>query len=133
MTKHSTDDYCKYCKYRMDRAWDTIKEVQSHIEQGFWNTAINRMYYACFYAIGALLLKHGTEVSSHPGVRQKFGEQFVKTGIIDKSLAKHFAELFDKRQKGDYNDFFDYEEETVRMLYPKSQELIKRIDDLINQ
>ncbi|MFW6222579.1 MAG: HEPN domain-containing protein [Bacteroidota bacterium] len=89
--------------------------------------------YACFYAIGALLDRQKIEVSSHPGVRQKFGEHFVKTGKFDKRLAKHFTELFDKRHKGDYNDFFDYDEETVLRLYPLSKELIKQIEELLTE
>ena len=128
MTEYKPEDYIKY---RISRANETIEEVQTHIDNKFWNTAINRMYYACFYAIGALLAKHKIEVSSHPGVRQKFGEHFVKTGKFDKTLAKHFTELFDKRHKGDYNDFFDYDEETVLRLYKPSQELIKQIELLL--
>ena len=91
------------------------------------------MYYACFYAVGALLAKNKIEVSSHPGVRQKFGECFVKTGKFEKRLAKHFTELFDKRHKGDYNDFFDYNKETVLRLYPPSKELIEQIEKLLSE
>ncbi len=128
MTEYKPEDYIKY---RIERARETIEEVQTHVGNNFWNTAINRMYYACFYSVGALLVKHKIEVSSHSGVRQKFGEHFVKTGLFDKSLAKHFTELFDKRHKGDYNDFFDYDKETVLRLYPLSKEFIKRIDELL--
>ena len=128
MTEYKPADYIKY---RIEHAQETIDEVKTHIENKFWNTAINRMYYACFYAIGALLAKYKIEASSHHGVRQKFGEHFVKTDMFDKSLAKHFTELFDKRNKGDYNDFFDYDEETVLRLYPLSQELIKQIQLLL--
>jgi len=90
------------------------------------------MYYACFYAIGALLATHKIEVSSHQGVREKFGEHSVKTGMFDKRLTKHITELFDKRNKRDYNDFFDYDEETVQRLYPLSKELIKKTEKLLN-
>ncbi len=79
------------------------------------------MYYACFYAIGALLAKHQIEVNSHPGVRQTFGEHFVKTGKFDKRLAKHFTELF------------GYDEESVLILYPLSKELIEQIDKLLTE
>ena len=128
MTDYKPEDYINY---RIQRARETIEEVQTHIENKFWNTAINRLYYACFYAVGALLAKHKIEVNSHAGVRQKFGEHFVKTGKFDKRLAKHFTELFDKRHKGDYNDFFDYDEETVLRLYPLSKELIEQIEKLL--
>jgi uncharacterized protein (UPF0332 family) len=120
-----------YIDYRIERARETILEVQTHIENKFWNTAINRMYYACFYAVSALLFKHQIEASSHTGIRQKFGELFVKTGIIDRDIAKHYTDLFEKRQKGDYNDFFDYDEETVLRLFPKSQEFINQIEKVI--
>ncbi len=130
MIEYKSEDYIKY---RIKRARETIEEVQVHIDNKFWNTAINRMYYACFYSIGALLVKFNIEASSHPGVRQKFGEHFVKTGKFDKALAKHFTELSDKRNKGDYNDFFDYDEETVLRLYPISREFVKRIGELVNE
>ena len=130
MTGYTPDDYINY---RIQRARETILEVQKHIENKFWNTAINRMYYACFYAVSALLAKHETEASTHTGIRQKFGELYVKTGIIDRDIAKHYTDLFEKRQKGDYNDFFDYDEETVLRLFPKSQEFINIVEKVIRQ
>lgn len=91
------------------------------------------MYYACFYAVGALLVKSGIETASHSGTRQKFGQLFVKTGKIDKNLAKHYTDLFEKRNKGDYNDFFDYDEDTVKRLFPLSKLFINRIIELLDQ
>ncbi len=129
MTEYRTEDYVRY---RIGRAKDTIQEVQTHIENKYWNTAINRMYYACFYAVSALLAKNKIDVSSHAGVRQKFGEHFVKPGKIDRDLARHFTELSEKRHKGDYNDFYDYDEETVRRLYPVSQVFIKYIERILD-
>jgi len=120
-----------YIAYRLQRAKETIKEVETHIQNEFWNTAVNRMYYACFYAVGALLIKHGVETTRHEGARQKFGQLFVKTGKVDRSLAKHYTDLFVKRNKGDYNDFFDYDEETVNRLLPLSKRFIEKIEDLI--
>jgi len=43
--------------YRIRRANETLHEVQLHIENELWATAINRLYYACYYAVSALLLK----------------------------------------------------------------------------
>ncbi len=120
-----------YSKYRLQRAKETILEVEVLIENHFWNSAINRMYYACYYAVGALLVLNGVETSSHSGMRQKFGQLFVKTGEINRDLGKHYSELFEKRHKGDYNDFFDYDEDTVLRLLPKSKELLEEISKLI--
>ncbi len=130
MTQYKEEDYINY---RIERAKETILEVQTHIENKFWNTAINRMYYACFYAVSALLFKHNIDVASHAGIRNKFGEVFVKTGIINREIAKHYTDLFEKRQKGDYNDFFDYDEETVLRLFPKSQQFIDIIEKALKR
>ncbi len=91
------------------------------------------MYYACFYAVGALFIKHGVKTSRHEGARQKFGQLFVKTGKVDRSLAKHYTDLFVKRNKGDYNDFFDYDEETVNRLLPLAKRFIEKVEELIKE
>ena len=130
MTDYKPKDYSNY---RIQKARETIAEVEVQIKNEFWNTAINRMYYACFYAVSALLVKHEIETSSHSGVRQQFGQLFVKTGKFDKKLAKHYTDLFEKRHKGDYNDFFDFDEETVNRLLPVSKEFINSIEKLINE
>ena len=120
-------------KHRMERANDTLNEIGILLQNQFYNNAVNRLYYACFYAVSALLIKHGVETASHSGTRQKFGEQFVKTGLVNRDLAKHYSDLFEKRSKGDYNDFFDFDKETVLRLYPLTQQLISRIEELINE
>jgi uncharacterized protein (UPF0332 family) len=122
-----------FIRYRLERADETLLEVDSHLSNGFWNTAINRMYYACFYAVSALLVKNNVEVNSHAGVRQQFGQHYVKPGIIDRELGKHFTELFEKRNRGDYNDFIDYNENEARELLPKTIELVQQIKSLLNQ
>lgn len=130
MTTYNSEDYAVY---RLQRSRETLREVELLIENNFWNAAINRMYYACFYAVGALLVQRSIETSSHSGTRLKFGQLFVKTGLIDRSLGKHYSDLFEKRHKGDYNDFFDYDEDTVRGLFPKTKDLIDQVDSLIQK
>ncbi len=128
MTDNSTGDYVKF---RINRAHETLVEIKVLVENKYWNTAINRMHYACFYAVGALLVKNGITTSSHSGSRQKFGQLFVQTGFVSKDLAKHYAELFEKRHKGDYNDFFDFDEDTVLRMIEPTKEFINRIDELL--
>jgi uncharacterized protein (UPF0332 family) len=109
----------EYIKYRMERAVESLAEVQLLLHGEFWNAAVNRMYYACFYAVGALLIKHDILTSSHAGARQKFGQMFIATGLVD------------KRQRGDYADFFDIDEEIAVRLHKPSIELVEAINKLI--
>ncbi len=123
----------EYIQYRITRSQETLTEVKVHISNAFWNTAINRLYYACFYAVTALLAKDNVHISSHHGVRQKFGQLYIKNERISKELGRYFTDLSEKRNKGDYNDFFDFDEETVLQLYPKAEKFIKAIQEILNE
>ena len=53
--------------YRMQRAADTLKEAEVMRREGFYNAAINRLYYACYYAVVALLLQNDIQTQTHNG------------------------------------------------------------------
>ena len=118
--------------YRIDNAVSTLNEIKEHISNGFYNTAVNRMYYACFYAVSALLIAYQIEVKSHDGTRQKFGQHFVLTGIVPKEAGKFYRMIFEKRSAGDYEDFITHDLKTAETLYPETKLFINRIKELID-
>jgi uncharacterized protein (UPF0332 family) len=118
-------------KYRLSRAHETLNEVDILIENKLWNTAVNRLYYACYYAVNALLINKKIQAQTHAGVRQMFGLHFVKTGRIDKEFGKFYSIIFDKRLTGDYDDFVDHKEEDVLFLKSKAEKFIQETDKLI--
>ncbi len=117
-------------KYRIERAFETLEEVSKHIHK-FWNTAVNRLYYACYYAVIALLIHYEIKTQTHAGVRQMFGLHFIKTNLIDRQHGRFFSEIFDKRQTGDYDDFIIYEEDDVSLLVEPAERFINTINTLI--
>lgn len=118
-------------KYRISKAKKTLKEIDVLVANELWNTAINRLYYACYYAVSGILLKNGIKVQTHAGVRQMFGLHFIKTGLIERELGKYYSDIFDKRQTGDYDDFVEYTKEDVVDLIPQAKTLIEKINALI--
>ena len=114
--------------YRINRAYETLKEAEKMIENEFWNASVNRIYYACFYAVIALLLKNGIDTGTHNGAKTKFSNDFIKTGIIELKYGKLYSKLFDYRQKGDYGDLFDFDEKIVLPLVDQVKEFISLID-----
>ena len=119
--------------YRISRSFETLKEAEKMIENQFWNASINRIYYACFYAVSGLLLKKGIDTSTHKGIRQMFGLHYVQTGLILKEFARFFSDLYDRRQTGDYDDFVAYDEETSVKLFSLANEFVQEIDSLIKR
>lgn len=129
MTINNQDDYIKY---RFKRAEESFDDALILIENRKWNTSINRLYYSCFYAVLALLLKNEIETRTHNGARTKFSNEFIKTGKIDIKYGKLFSKLFDYRQKGDYGDLFNFDESMVLPLVDQVKEFIAEIKKFID-
>lgn len=117
--------------YRMKRANDTLNEIDILVENNLWNTAINRLYYACYYAVSALLLKNNIGAQSHSGTRLMFGLHFIKTGTIPKELGKFYTEIFDLRHTGDYDDFINFTKDDVVTAKTPAKQLIEKIEGLL--
>lgn len=117
----------EHIKYRILRAKETYEDAILLFEKGSWNSSINRLYYAAFYAAIALLLHNGLEVKSHNGVKRKLGE-LVVNGMLNKEHAKIFGVLSDFRNKGDYDDLFDFNKEMVERLINPVKAFISEIE-----
>lgn len=119
-------------RYRMDNAYGTLNEIRTHIENGFYNTAVNRMYYACYYAASALLVANKVVTKSHEGVKQMFSFHFVKTGKVSEEYGKFYSRLFEKRTKGDYEDLFDNDLAVCEEYFPKTEDFVEAIGQLVS-
>jgi uncharacterized protein (UPF0332 family) len=120
-------------EYRMERAHETLDEAKMLFDGGHLNAYVNRLYYACFYAVSALLLTRNFSTSKHGYLRSLMHREFVKTGLIPKNLGTHFDLLFDNRHKGDYDDFIRFKAEDVAGWLERTREFIGHIDHLIQK
>ena len=68
--------------YRMERAYNSLEEALYLENGGYYNAAINRLYYACYYATVALLLKNNISAQTHSGVKTMLGLHFVSKGKL---------------------------------------------------
>lgn len=119
--------------YRIQRAVETLAEVPFLKQQGYYNTAINRLYYACYYAAVALLIKQGLNPSTHAGVKQMLGMHFVAPGLLSREAGRCFSLLFERRHSSDYDDFAFSSEEEIDELMPKAKAFIEAIGQLLGK
>lgn len=120
-----------YIEYRLSKAHEALKDAQLLAKNNSWNACVNRLYYSCYYAVSALLLKNNIPTHTHTGLKTQFNLHFIKPGIIKKEFGKLYADLMDWRQKGDYGDMFDFNEETVVPLLIPVKQFLKEIEGLI--
>ena len=118
----------EYAKYRLESALETLEAAKVLAENEFWNSAVNRLYYAAFYAVNALLVINDIQTKSHSATKSQFSMHFVKTGKFDKKYGHLLSNLFDWRQKGDYENIFNFDSEKVMPLFQPVEEFIKHIE-----
>lgn len=119
--------------YRIARAKDTYEDAIILADREKWNSAINRLYYASYYAVMALLLNADLKPITHNGAKSNFSEFFIKTGKIDAKFGKMYSQLFTWRQKGDYDDLFDFDKENVLPYLQPVDDFILMIEKLLNK
>lgn len=118
----------EYVRYRLESARKTYDAARVLADNGFWNSSVNRLYYALFYAVNGLLVFNNIQAKSHSATKTQFSLLFVKTGKFDKKYGRLLAELFDWRQKGDYENIFDYDVDSVLPLFEPVAEMIELIE-----
>ena len=118
---------------KIERANETFREVPYQLEQGFYRTAINRMYYACYYIVSALLMQNNFEARTHKGSIALFSLNFIKTGILSNDDGKLYRSLFELRQTGDYDELKDINREDVVCRLEPARQFIKTIENLMNK
>ena len=118
-------------EYRLKKAKETFAELPVLIENKLWRNAANRLYYSCFYAASALLIKDGYQAHSHNGVKNVLSLKYIKEDKLEKSLIKTYGILFNMRQRGDYEDWAIIEEEDVKPLVEIAGKFISSIENII--
>lgn len=70
----TSEERLEYSKLRIETAFKTYQAARVLSQNGFWNSAINRLYYAVFYAVNALLVSNEIYTHSHSGMRTQFSK-----------------------------------------------------------
>jgi uncharacterized protein (UPF0332 family) len=119
--------------YRLERAFESLEEAKILLNMGHFNTFVNRLYYACFYSVSALLLSRGLSSAKHSGIRSLFHQNFIKPGLISGDLGRVYDKLFDNRQKGDYADLVWFDTDEVTEWYDETKMFVGEIEKIINK
>lgn len=115
---------------RLAKAFRTYEQAKGIVSLGYWEVVANRLYYAAFDAISALLVAHGEQPQTHSGTIHLFGMHFVKPGLVDAEQGRLFHRLFTMRQTGDYDATYGLSEEDVLPNVEPTGRLVSDISEL---
>jgi len=116
----------------LEKASEALASAELELNEGHTSFAVNRLYYACFYAVTALLLRDGKQFARHSAVKSEFGRTYIKPGRVDVKWNKFYQKLFDDRQEGDYIPTTTFEASDVSTSLQQAREFIDLIRGLID-
>ncbi len=116
-----------------EKALSFLRQAESIAALDFWDAVANRLYYAVFHAVSALLVKDGYNVSTHKGTLVMFGQHYVKTGIFTADASSLYIKLQTMREKSDYNCVYVTTAEEMQPLFEPVREFIAKVGNLIKE
>lgn len=119
-------------QYWWSKAEESLASAHRESEAGSYTFAMNRLYYAVFYGVCAILLERAHSFKKHSGVRSAFHREFIKTGLLDVKYGKLYDQLFEDRQEGDYIALTSFEPEYVTFQLEQAAEFLERLHPLIS-
>ena len=116
----------------IEKAENIVSQINELEKLSYWDNIANRLYYALFHAVSALLIFDKHNVSTHKGSIVLFGQFYIKTGVFNINDGRLFSQLQTIREKSDYNCAYQTSEDEIKPLIYPTIELIKRIKLYIN-
>lgn len=116
-----------------NKSVQTMEEAEAAVAATKWNMAANRIYYAMFHAVSALLVKGQYPVATHRGAKAALGQHFVLTGKISTDDGRFFAQMETLRDRADYDIVFSATESEIASYMPQAQGFLQRIRVLLDE
>lgn len=129
----NNDERLAVVDFRIEKAFRAFEQAKGVVPLKYWETIANRLYYAAYNAVSAMLVANGDTAQSHNGVIHMLGLKFIKTGVLDKEIGQLYHKLFSMRLTGDYDDTYGLTEEDVLPLIEPTGKLIETTTGLARE
>ena len=90
-------------KLLLEKAWRSLQGAELLIDNGFFELAVSRAYYAMFYIASAFVLGNDLSFSSHSAVISSFGRYFAKDDDRLRAFHRALIDAQDMRNRSDYD------------------------------
>lgn len=118
-------------EYWLRKADAALQSAHSEMHALRFDFAVNRAYYACFYAASAVLLAMGRKFVKHSGLRAAVHKDLVKAGRLDARWGKAFDRIFENRQFADYIELHRFQREQIEYLVKDAEGFVQEMARLI--
>ncbi len=121
-------------KYRLEQAKESIDEAE-YLYSGNKSprSVMNRVYYAMYYAVLALIIFERFISAKHTGALSFFNKQFIKEGVFPTEMGRWINKAFELRQTGDYREYVDLTREQVEPYIGYANSFVKKVEDYLEK
>jgi len=119
-------------KYQIEKSKLAYLEIDTCLENNLLHLAVNRVYYALFYSAKALALLKGFPTKNHKQLQSWFNREFVKNNIFPVEFLKIYAIVYERKQKGSFDDLATFTKEEVENDYKNIKKVNEKIWEYIN-
>ena len=117
----------------MERAEEKLGAANLLFENELFADAISEAYYAMFHAAKSLLALRDIYPRTHAGVVSQFGLQFVNEGLIEELYAKSLAKAQTRREKADYDIYYEPSKEEAESIVEDAEMFLERIKKAVGE
>ena len=117
----------------LEKAVNTMQQISELQKLGYWDNIANRLYYAVFHAVNALLIHDSHPVNTHRGVIALFGNYYIRTGIFASEDGRLYSDLQTMRNNSDYNCSYNATQQEIEPMIDPARHLIAKVMDYIKK
>ena len=111
-------------RYRLEQADEALAAARLNLTSGLQRSAVNRVYYAMFYGVLALLATRQSETSMHSGAISQFDQLYVKPALLPRDFSRWLHDAFLNRQAADYGSELNLSQEDIDALVAHARDFL---------
>lgn len=117
--------------YWLRKAAEAMASSRSEFQANRLDFAVNRAYYACFYAASAVLLSMDKQFVKHSGLRSAIHRDLIKAKLLSPNWGKVFDRIFENRQAADYLMMWQGAPEQVEQIIQDADGFVQQMHRLL--
>ncbi len=120
-------------QYWLEKSEESLDSADSDYQAGRLSPAVRSIYYACFYALSAVMLNEGKTFRKHTAIRGALHRDLIRTGKLDSYWGRYYDEFFESRHRGDYQPLVSFESEQVQEYIIRARGFVKQMENLLER
>ena len=117
----------------IQQAYQMLDVATHNLHNDFYGSAINRAYYAIFYAANALLITRQISRGKHTAVIAAFRQCFVKPGLIEAEYSDIYGRVMENRHTSDYEIDLTIDAQVAMEDVNDAQRFVERMETYLRE